>query len=156
MLKTQSLEGSQFPVLTQPEPPALPGVSLLSLTTSILCLTQVRSREKGTVGFNPQIYLPGNLYFFKIFYLTFYFILQYTWLTMCDSFRWTVKRLSQLPAWRIGERIVREFRMVLYTQLYLKWVTYKDLLCSTGNSARCYVAAWMRGEFGGEWIHVYV
>ena len=24
------------------------------------------------------------------------------------------------------------------------------------NSAQCYVAAWMGGEFGGEWIHVYV
>ena len=29
----------------------------------------------------------------------------------------------------------------------------KDLLCSTWNSAQCYVAAWMGGEFGGEWIH---
>ena len=27
---------------------------------------------------------------------------------------------------------------------------------STGNSAQCYVAAWMGGDFGGEWIHVYV
>ena len=27
---------------------------------------------------------------------------------------------------------------------------------STGNSAQCYVAAWMGGEFGGEWKHVYV
>ena len=26
---------------------------------------------------------------------------------------------------------------------------------STGNSAQCYVAAWMGGEFGGEWINVY-
>ena len=24
------------------------------------------------------------------------------------------------------------------------------------NSAQCHVAAWMGGEFGGEWIHVYV
>ena len=24
------------------------------------------------------------------------------------------------------------------------------------NSAQCNVAAWMGGEFGGEWIHVYV
>ena len=31
-----------------------------------------------------------------------------------------------------------------------------DLLCSTGTSAQCYVAARMRGEFGGEWIHVCV
>ena len=32
----------------------------------------------------------------------------------------------------------------------------KDLVYSTWNSARCYVAAWMGGEFRGEWIHVYV
>ena len=31
-----------------------------------------------------------------------------------------------------------------------------DLVCSTGTSAQCYVAARMRGEFGGEWIHVCV
>ena len=27
---------------------------------------------------------------------------------------------------------------------------------STGNSVQCYMAAWMEGEFGGEWIHAYV
>ena len=32
----------------------------------------------------------------------------------------------------------------------------KDLLYSTGNSAQCYVAAWMGEEFGEEWIQVYV
>ena len=26
----------------------------------------------------------------------------------------------------------------------------------TWNYAQCYMAAWLRGEFGGEWIHVYV
>ena len=31
-----------------------------------------------------------------------------------------------------------------------------DLLYGTGNSAQYYVAALMGGEFGGEWIHVYV
>ena len=31
-----------------------------------------------------------------------------------------------------------------------------SLLCSTGNFAKCYVTAWMEGEFGGEWILVYV
>ena len=35
----------------------------------------------------------------------------------------------------------------------LKWITNKDLLYSTENSAQCYVPAWMGGEFGGEWIH---
>ena len=37
-----------------------------------------------------------------------------------------------------GEGIVRESGMDMYTQLYLKWITNKDLLYSTGNSA--YVA----------------
>ena len=46
--------------------------------------------------------------------------------------------------------------MDMYTLLYLKWITNKDLLYSTGISAQCYVAAWIGGEFGGEWIHVYV
>ena len=55
-----------------------------------------------------------------------------------------------------GEGIVREFGIDMYTLLYSKWITNKDLLYSTGNSAQCYVAAWMGGEFGGEWIHVYV
>ena len=27
---------------------------------------------------------------------------------------------------------------------------------STGNSTQCHVAAWIGGEFGGEWIRVYV
>ena len=31
-----------------------------------------------------------------------------------------------------------------------------DLLYSTGHSTQCYVAAWSKGEFGGEWIHVHV
>ena len=30
------------------------------------------------------------------------------------------------------------------------------IVYSTGNSAQCYVTAWMGGEFGGEWIHVYI
>ena len=29
-------------------------------------------------------------------------------------------------------------------------------VASTGNSAECYVAAGMGGEFRGEWIHEYV
>ena len=49
-----------------------------------------------------------------------------------------------------------EFVMDMYTLLYLKWITNRHLLYSTGNSAQCHMAAWMAGEFGGEWIHVYV
>ena len=44
-----------------------------------------------------------------------------------------------------GEGIVREFGMDMCTVLYLKWISNKVLLYSTGNSAQCYVAAWMGG-----------
>ena len=56
----------------------------------------------------------------------------------------------------MGEGIVRESGMDMDTLLYLTWRTNKDLLYSTGNSAHCYVEAWMRGVFWGKWIHVYV
>ena len=42
------------------------------------------------------------------------------------------------------------FGLGIYTLLYLKWIISKYLLYSTRNSAQCYVAAWMRGEFGGD------
>ena len=42
--------------------------------------------------------------------------------------------------------------LCLYTLLYLKWVANKDIK----ELAPCHVAAWMEGEFGGEWTHVYV
>ena len=32
----------------------------------------------------------------------------------------------------------------------------QGLLDTTGNSAQSYVAAWMGGECGGEWIRIYV
>ena len=50
----------------------------------------------------------------------------------------------------------RESGMDMDILLYLTWRTSKDLLDSTGDSAQCQVAAWMGGEFGGAWIHVYV
>ena len=46
--------------------------------------------------------------------------------------------------------------MDMYTLLYLKWITNKNLLYSKWNSVQCCVAAWMGGEFGGEWIYVHV
>ena len=36
-------------------------------------------------------------------------------------------------------RIVREFEIDMYKLLCLKWITNKDLLYSTGNSAQYYV-----------------
>ena len=51
---------------------------------------------------------------------------------------------------------VLQFGTDMYTLLDLKWITNKDLLCSTRNSAQCYAAAWMGGEFGGKWIHIWV
>ena len=56
----------------------------------------------------------------------------------------------------MGEGIVREFGMDMYTLLYLKWITNKDLLYSTGNSAQCSVITKMGKEFEEEWITHYV
>ena len=50
----------------------------------------------------------------------------------------------------MGEGIVREFGTEVYTLLYLKQITGKDLLYNTGNSAQCYVAAWMGEERRGK------
>ena len=55
-----------------------------------------------------------------------------------------------------GKGIVREFEIDMYTLLYFKWVTSKDLVYSTGSVAQCHVAAWMGGESGRQWIPVYV
>ena len=66
---------------------------------------------------------------------------------MCDG-------RSDEDACFIMKGIGREFGINMYTLLYLKWRTSKDLLYSTGNSAQCSLPAWMGGDFGGEWIHV--
>ena len=56
--------------------------------------------------------------------------------------------------WREGT--VREFGIDMYALPCLKWITNKDLLYSTRNSAQCHVAAWMGVGFGGEWTHVWL
>ena len=56
----------------------------------------------------------------------------------------------------MGGQIVREFGMVKYTLLYLKWITNKNLRYSTENSAQCLAAACMERDFEGEWIRVCV
>ena len=56
-----------------------------------------------------------------------------------------------------GKEIVKDFgKVMFYTLLCLKWITNKNLLYSTWNSAQRYVPAWMGEGFGGEWIHVCV
>ena len=55
----------------------------------------------------------------------------------------------------LQEEIVTEFGTDMYTLLYLKWITNKDLLQSTWTSANWYVAAWMGGEDKEEWVRVY-
>ena len=87
------------------------------------------------------------------------------------SYMWNLKRndtneliIKQKETHRLRKRtygcqaegIIGDFGKVMYTLLYLKWITKKDLLYSTWNSAQCYVAAWMGGGFGGEWRHVCV
>ena len=52
--------------------------------------------------------------------------------------------------------MVREFERDMYTRLYLKWITNKDLLYSTWNSAQCDVVAWMEGSLGDNgYLYVY-
>ena len=62
------------------------------------------------------------------------------------------KRTYSCP---FGEGIIREFGKIMYTLLYSKWITNKDLLYSTLNSTQCHVPTWIGLGFGGEWIHVY-
>ena len=66
------------------------------------------------------------------------------------------KELTAAEGEGLVKAVVREFGVDMYTLLYLKWMTKKDLLYSIGNSTQCHVAAWTGGEFGGERIHVYV
>ena len=61
-----------------------------------------------------------------------------------------------LPGGKMRLRDGQEFGNDKYKLLYLKRTTNKVQLYSTGNSAQCYAAAGMNGEFGGKWIHVYV
>ena len=55
-----------------------------------------------------------------------------------------------------GEEIVREVGINMYTLLYLKWIISKVLLYSIGNSAQCYMGAWMGEEFGSDgYVYMY-
>ena len=48
-----------------------------------------------------------------------------------------------------------KIEMDMYTVLYIKWITDKDLLHNTGNSTQYSVMAYLGKEFIREWIYVY-
>ena len=110
----------------------------------IVILSEVRQRKRNIVWYH--LYAESKKKWYKWTYLQ------------------NRNRLTDLREWTYGyggwggwrEGIVREFGIDMYTLLYLKRITNKNLLYSTGTSAQCYVAAWMGGESGGEWIHAYV
>ena len=56
----------------------------------------------------------------------------------------TQKRNSRCPL-GATQGLVKDFRRVKYILLSLRWITNKDLLYSTWNSAQAYVPAWMGG-----------
>ena len=58
------------------------------------------------------------------------------------------------PGWRRRSRGLQSVQLVtkrnvVFMLLLLKWTPTKDLLYRAGNSAWCYVAAWVGGVFGG-------
>ena len=52
-----------------------------------------------------------------------------------------LKRAGSMNLWLLGEGIVREAGMGMYTLLPSGWMTNKDLPSSSGHSAQCCVAA---------------
>ena len=39
--------------------------------------------------------------------------------------------------------MVRDFGKVMYSLLYFKWISNKDILYRTWDSAQCHAAAWV-------------
>ena len=60
------------------------------------------------------------------------------------------------PTHRNWGKPVQQQRPSRHLKKWIKWIANKDLLCSTGNSAQCYVAAWMGDESRREGIPVYL
>ena len=90
------------------------------------------------------------LFSFALSPLLFSFSVISPWYTLSPI---SLKHNRQLSGGGMGGGIVREFGGDRYTLLHLKRITSKEP--STGDSAQWFVAAWMGGEFGGEWVHVY-
>ena len=81
---------------------------------------------------------------------TSWFILIMSYFPAAKSYTW----LEHVATWRLLKMFTDLKNK--HTLLFFKWITNKNLWYSTGNSAQCYMAAWMGGEFGKEWIHIYV
>ena len=71
--------------------------------------------------------------------------------TLCDPMDCS---LSGSSIHRIFQARILEWVAISFS--YLKWITNKDLLYTTWNTAQCNVATWMRRQSGEEWIHVHV
>ena len=59
----------------------------------------------------------------------------------------TERDSQKMNSWLLREGTVKDIGKVMYTLLYLKWVTNQNLLYSTQNSAQCYVPVWMDGRY---------
>ena len=55
---------------------------------------------------------------------------------------------QKMNSWFLGEGIFKDFGKVMYTLLYLKRITNKNLLYGTRHSAQCYVPVWRGGVLG--------
>ena len=53
---------------------------------------------------------------------------------------------NKLMVGGVGEGVVRVSGIDTYTLLYLRWITNKDLLYSTGNSAQYSVTTYLNGK----------
>ena len=66
------------------------------------------------------------------------------------------KQTYGYQAGKVGEGINWEIGIDIHTLLYIKQLTKKDLLYSTGNSTQYSVMTYMGKESNKEWIYVYV
>ena len=81
----------------------------------------------------------------------------YKWIYLQNIKRFTdLENELMVAGGRMGKAIVKRFGMGMYTLLYLKQITNKDLVYSMWNSVQWYVATRTERESGGEWVYVYV
>ena len=73
-----------------------------------------------------------------------------------DSFFFTLKVNVRYDVPASNSYRYQQAMIDMYTLLYLKQITNKDLLYSTGNTAQYCVIAYMEKEFEKEQIHMYI